>query len=253
VKADSAEDAYLAQVYALGVNGSPAKMVQTGHEVCKQRSLGAPQSAMADALLTGSRNVNGADAVTADQAAGMVAFAIDTLCPGPVSAPVQAPQPVSQPQPAAQPGPPAPEATSSNRTMGATTDANPFSRPDLVGYCTYGAQEKVKENAGYYIAALTGAAYIWADQARNAGWTVVTDAEPRSIVVFDPPLAGNPNGHVAWVDNVEQRADGRYVTITEMNYGPGASDANGYHTSGFNQFHTRTVKDVPGMSYILIP
>ena len=43
------------------------------------------------------------------------------------------------------------------------------------------------------------------------------------------------------------------ITITEMNYGPGATEANGWRTTGFNQWHTRTIKDVPGMSYILIP
>ena len=98
----SAETLYLSQVQALGLNGSPTKIVRTGHEVCDQASLGAPQSVMADALLTGSRNVNGADAITPNQAAGMVAFAIDTLCPGALSVPAQAPQPVPRPQPAVQ-------------------------------------------------------------------------------------------------------------------------------------------------------
>lgn len=49
-------------------------------------------------------------------------------------------------------------------------------------------------------------------------------------------------GHVAWVDSVEQRADGLYINITEMNgaAGPGV-------------YNTRTVQDVVGMSYILAP
>jgi hypothetical protein len=38
-----------------------------------------------------------------------------------------------------------------------------------------------------------------------------------------------------------------------MNFGDGATEANGYHTTGFNKFQTRTVKDVPGVSYLLIP
>ncbi len=42
-------------------------------------------------------------------------------------------------------------------------------------------------------------------------------------------------------------------TITEMNFGDGATKANEYHTTGFNKFQTRTVKDVPGVSYILMP
>ncbi len=131
--------------------------------------------------------------------------------------------------------------------MGATSPRNPFV-PDFVGYCTYGTQDKVHENAGYYIAALTGPAGTWDDQARAAGWSMVADAQPHSIVVFEPSLVGGV-GHVAWVDAV----NGKNVTITEMNYGRGDTESNRYRTTGFDQWHTRTVTDVPGMSYILIP
>jgi surface antigen len=103
-------------------------------------------------------------------------------------------------------------------------------------------------NTGYYIKALTGSAQDWASQAKAAGWTVVADAQPRSIVVFSSAVVGGI-GHVAWVDAV----NGKSVTITEMNMGPGATRENGYRTTGFNKFDTRTVTDVPGMSYILIP
>jgi surface antigen len=137
--------------------------------------------------------------------------------------------------------------TSQDRTRGATIDYNPLS--DYEGYCTWGAQEKVHDHTGYYIQALRGTAVNWANEAKTAGWTVVDDAQPRSIVVFSSAVAGNPDGHVAWVDAV----NGKDVTITEMNYGPGATAANGYRTTGFHKFDTRTVKDVPGMSYILIP
>ncbi len=146
------------------------------------------------------------------------------------------------PAPAAD-SPPAP---ASDRTKGATTQSNPLR--DFAGYCTWGAQEKVRANAGYYISALTGGADQWDDQARAAGWKVVLDAQPRSIVVFERSLVGGI-GHVAWVDAV----NGRDVTITEMNYGKGATEENGYRTVGFNQWHPRHVTDVPGMSYILIP
>ncbi|MCF6389368.1 CHAP domain-containing protein [Mycobacterium sp. MBM] len=145
----------------------------------------------------------------------------------------------SPPAPVAQPAP-------AGRPKGATTQSNPLHA--FVGYCTWGAQEKVRANAGYYIPALTGSAHQWDDQARAAGWKVVADAQPRSIVVFEQSLVGGI-GHVAWVDAV----NGKNVTITEMNYGRGATAANGYRTVGFNRFSTRTVTDVPGMSYILIP
>jgi surface antigen len=134
-----------------------------------------------------------------------------------------------------------------DRTKGATIDHNPLSG-DYEGYCTWGAQEQIHEHTGYYIKALTGNAENWAYQAEAAGWTVVGEAQPHSVAVFNSSLVGGV-GHVAWVDAV----NGRQITITEMNTGAGATVANGYHTTGFHVFDTRTVEDVPGMSYILIP
>ena len=134
-----------------------------------------------------------------------------------------------------------------DRTKGATTDHNPLSGA-YEGYCTWGAQEQIRDHTGYYVKALTGNAENWAYQAEAAGWTVVGVAQPHSIAVFSSALVGGV-GHVAWVDAV----NGRQVTITEMNTGYGATAANGYHTTGFHVFDTRTVEDVPGMSYILIP
>ncbi len=133
-----------------------------------------------------------------------------------------------------------------DRTKGATIDANPLAGYE--GYCTWGAQEQIHDHTGYYIKALTGNAENWAYQAEAGGWTVVGEAQPHSIAVFSSSLVGGV-GHVAWVDAVS----GRDITITEMNTGFGATVANGYHTTGFHQFDTRTVEDVPGMSYILIP
>jgi surface antigen len=136
--------------------------------------------------------------------------------------------------------------TATNRTTGLTTDHNPLSGYE--GYCTWGAQEQIRVHAGYYVKALTGNAEDWANQAKAAGWTVVGEAQPRSIAVYSSSLVGGV-GHVAWVDAV----NGGDITITEMNLGPGATAANGYRTAGFNEFDTRTTRDVPGMSYILIP
>lgn len=133
-----------------------------------------------------------------------------------------------------------------DRTKGPTIDHNPLG--DYEGYCTWGAQEQVHDHTGYYVRALTGNAENWAHQAQAAGWTVVGDAQPHSIAVFSSALVGGV-GHVAWVDAV----NGKDITITEMNDGPGATVANGYHTAGFHVFDTRTVEDVPGISYILIP
>jgi surface antigen len=134
-----------------------------------------------------------------------------------------------------------------DRTKRATIDHNPLSG-DYQGYCTWGAQEQIHDHTGYYVKALTGNAENWAYQAEAAGWTVVGGAQPHSIAVFNSSLVGGV-GHVAWVDAIK----GRQVTITEMNTGYGATAANGYHSTGFHQFDTRTVQDAPGMSYILIP
>jgi surface antigen len=116
--------------------------------------------------------------------------------------------------------------------------------PGVPGQCTWGALQKWFEASGYY-PDLDGNAANWANSARAHGWTVVDDAQPRSIVVFRPglPYVG-ADGHVAWVNSVSQRSDGRWINITEMN-----NQAHG----GAGHWWTRDVKDVPGMSYILMP
>lgn len=135
----------------------------------------------------------------------------------------------------AQPAPP----SSPSRTWGQTTSTNtaPW------GQCTWGAKEKFHDATGKY-PALSGNAKDWANSARSTGWTVVADALPRSIVVFQPGVQGADStyGHVAWVESVDYRADGRYITITEMN------------VAGFGVWSRRAgVKDIAGMSYILAP
>jgi surface antigen len=146
--------------------------------------------------------------------------------------------------PTASPSPAADAAA--NRAAGRTTDHNPYSGYE--GYCTWGAQELIHDHTGYYIRALNGNAQDWANEATAAGWTVVSDAQPHSVAVFSSALVGGV-GHVAWVDAV----NGWTMTVTEMNVGSGATAANGYRTTGFDQFITRTVKQLPGVSYILIP
>lgn len=135
---------------------------------------------------------------------------------------------------------PAP-APSSGRASGQTRSTN----TGVAGQCTWGAYHKWFEASGRrHYPALSGNAKDWAAAARAAGWSVVADAQPRSIVVFQPGVhyADRTFGHVGWVDRVERRGDGVYVTLTEMNYG-----------GRVGQWHTRTVKDIPGMSYILLP
>ncbi len=141
--------------------------------------------------------------------------------------------PPAQPAPAAQPTP--------GRAMGKTRTTNPA----YWGWCTWGAAQKWYEASGNkYFPALSGNAKAWKDSARGAGWTVVDDAQPRSIVVFQPGVQGAfGDGHVAWVNSVSRRSDGVYADVVEMNAPAG----------GFGKFSTRSVKDVPGMSFILMP
>lgn len=111
------------------------------------------------------------------------------------------------------------------------------------GQCTWGAKEQWRASTGYY-PYITGNAKDWAGSARAHGWSVVLDAQPRSIVVFQPGVQGADRtyGHVAWVTSTQRRSDGLYVTFTEMN-----------GLAGPWRYNSRTVKDVVGMSYILAP
>lgn len=126
------------------------------------------------------------------------------------------------------------------RATGMTQGAN----PGTPGQCTWGAAQKWFEASGSY-PALSGNALSWSDSAIASGWTVVDDAQALSMVVFQPGVAGADTvGHVAWVDSVSQRPDGQWIHVTEMN--------NAY-LGGVGIFNDRDIKDVPGMSYILLP
>jgi surface antigen len=135
----------------------------------------------------------------------------------------------------------APEPVGPARATGRTTQDNtaPLGSP------TWGALEKRFQvsNRQFY-PAISGQSKDLADAARAAGWTVVERPEPRSIVVFAPGVdRAPPFGHVAWVDTTAKRGDGLYVSITEVR-------GNG---DGLNTWTSRQVKDLPGMSYILLP
>jgi surface antigen len=111
------------------------------------------------------------------------------------------------------------------------------------GHCTEGAYRYFHEATGLW-PKFDGNAAAWNDTAPGLGWTVVLVAQPHSIVVFERDVHGaSIYGHVAWVETVEERADGRWVTIRETN-----ADGAGRGTPS-----TRTVRDLYGMSYILAP
>jgi hypothetical protein len=97
----------------------------------------------------------------------------------------------------------------------------------------WGVAGKFHEATGLW-PAFDGNALDWNDTAPNHGWTVVLDAEPRAVVVFEPGVQGADAtyGDVAWVDAVDYRPDGRWIGITEMN------------AIGVGQWSQRTIKDV---------
>ncbi len=126
------------------------------------------------------------------------------------------------------------------RATGRTQGVN----PGTAGQCTWGAALKWFQASGSY-PALFGDAMSWSDAATAAGWTVADDPQDRSIVVFKPGVAGAGSvGHVAWVDSVSQRPDGRSMHVTEM---------NNSNLGGVGISNDRDIMDVPGMSYILLP
>ncbi|MFT4125858.1 MAG: CHAP domain-containing protein [Gordonia sp. (in: high G+C Gram-positive bacteria)] len=133
---------------------------------------------------------------------------------------------------------PAPAPTN-GRAVGAKSSHN----SGTYGYCTWGALELWRQNTGYY-PRISGNAKDYAASARANGWTVVSDAQPRSIVVFAPGVHGvdRTYGHVGWVTSVEQRSDGRYIHYRDMN-----------GRAGYGQWGSTVTKDISGMSYILAP
>lgn len=121
-------------------------------------------------------------------------------------------------------------------TVGQTTSVN-MATP---GQCTDGAMQMWFQASGSY-PALSGNAKDWPASAQAAGWTVVDQPQPRSLVVFQPGVQGaSPIGHVAWVNSTS----GASINITEM---------NNASFGGVGAWHTRDVRNVPGMSYILLP
>lgn len=126
------------------------------------------------------------------------------------------------------------------RMVGRTSTLN----PGTPGQCTWGAAQKWFEITGSY-PGVTGDAWSWRDSAAAAGWTVVDGAQERSVVVFQPGVAGAGGyGHVAFVDSVTVRPDGKWIHVTEM---------NNPFLGGVGIYDDRDIKDVPGMSYILMP
>jgi surface antigen len=124
------------------------------------------------------------------------------------------------------------------RTAGRTQSINPGTE----GQCTWGAAQKWFEASGSY-PAMRGNALDWRDSAAAAGYTVVDQPQDRSMVVFQPGVSGAGGyGHVAWVDSVS--ADGQSIHVTEM---------NNVAMGGVGIFNDRDVRNVPGMSYILMP
>lgn len=123
----------------------------------------------------------------------------------------------------------------SNRARGAITDRNKF----YGGQCTWGAAYKWHEASGTY-PGFTGDAYQWTTNAQTAGYSIAVLPQARAVVVF-PSSSDSPVGHVGWVDFVQQRSDGLYIGITEMN------------RNWDGKWGTRVLKHSAELRYILVP
>jgi surface antigen len=114
------------------------------------------------------------------------------------------PVPTSPPPTVApRPGPPA----------GARTfAANPYTGI-YKGQCTDYALERMHQQTGRY-PAIRGDAWEWGGLARQAGWTVGTQAAVNSLAVFPRNAFSSPPGHVGWVEDVRNNQ----LRITDYNW-----------------------------------
>lgn len=80
--------------------------------------------------------------------------------------------------------------------------------------CTWYACGRVKEVLGINIDKHWGDAYQWANAARNAGYTVDSNAAPNTVAVWPQGSGVYSYGHVAYVE----RVDGSWMHISEYNY-----------------------------------
>jgi len=133
--------------------------------------------------------------------------------------------------------------TGQARTLGTgliTSNPYPFGHTENppTGQCTYGADElfdaftkPLYKPNGEYLPNM-GNADSWAGNVPK-GWTVSSTPQYDSIIVFPANyISGEPDGHVAWVTNIQAATGGGYdITVDEMNgtAGPGYFDYYTYY------------------------
>jgi len=129
-------------------------------------------------------------------------------------------------------------ATSWHWKRGSTQSSN----TGVSGNCTWYAYERFRGFTGVYpYLSGVGDAYTWNETAAARGWLVLNQPATQSLVVFERGVGGASatGGHVAWVDFMQQRSDGTYVHVWEMNW------------RGLGIVSERWVKHQAGMSYIM--
>ena len=132
-------------------------------------------------------------------------------------------------------------ATSWHWVWGRTQPGNPNGQKD----CSWYAYERFRGFSGVYPnLSVGGFAHTWNETAVAQGWLVINDPKTQCVVCFERGVAGasTTNGHLGWVDFMQQRSDGPYVHVWEMNFG-----------GGIGIEHQRWVKHQAGMSYIMAP
>ena len=107
-----------------------------------------------------------------------------------------------------------PSAEAHAATSGLTLSSN----PGASGQCTSWAENEFHQFFGVYPDTLgpnNGNAMYWGMNAQANGWTVTTQPQPDSIVVFQPGVDGAGSvGHVAWVTAVS----GSNISVSEMDF-----------------------------------
>lgn len=108
------------------------------------------------------------------------------------------------------------------------------------GYCTAYAATRWAAFTGKN-PTWSGDAHEWDQNAKAHGWTVVNFPVPNSVVVWEISDSYGGWGHVAFVESIDVRSDGVYLTVSEMNF------------EGWNVKSTRVVKHGAGMDYVVTP
>ncbi len=121
------------------------------------------------------------------------------------------------------------------------------SNPGASGQCTWWAENEFHQFNGVYVDTLgpnNGNAMFWGENAQSHGWTITTQPQVNSIVVFQPGIDGAGSvGHVAWVSAVS----GTNISVSEMDFPAAGVVSTRQNIAGVN---TGTTAGLTNIVYI---